>query len=355
MLYYVVCGVLLIGYLKKKKNENTVFCLLAIGIIGGMLFGIFFTPTELIKSIAESQARGHYESIYRNTSFATSEITLLSNGLYHVRVLVFAGNFGVGALNETVNLTLFHKIMSYSFAGINVLAILAAIVIIIKDNLTLPKSDGYRDFKRQERQRSLINQMLSIIVINVLIILFLSREEFIIYAADSLESAKDAAYYIGITNPYRMAVDAEISTQFGNFKIGANIYILLLYLILLGSAFAMILGKKYRRFKTKKYNYYCFVSFGLFLISMIGLCFSENLANINIGNLASGISPITTYTYFFAYSSTNVFLIYRIISCVTISGFYAFIIYHNFLKIKSEKIANNNKVNKIIDLTKKED
>ncbi len=347
MLYYITCSIFLIAYLRNKKNENIAFILFAIGIVGIMIFGIFLTPMELIKSIAESQAKVHYQSIYRNTSFVTNEVALLSNGLYYVRVLVYAGKFGVGALNETVKLTLFHKLASYTFVGINVLIVLSALVIIIKDNLSLPKSQDYRIFKKQERKTSIVNQMLSIIIVNVLIILFLSREEFIIYAAETMEVAKTSAYYIGITNPYRMAVNSDISTQFGNFKIGANIYIILLYITFLASAILMIISKKYRKYNPKKFNTFCFASLALFVVSTVGLCFSEFFANINIPNLAQSINQ---YTYFFAYSSTNAFLIYRIISCVTITGFYSFIIYHNFIRMNEEKKSvKNEKV--IIDFT----
>ncbi len=350
MLYYIVSCGFLIAYLKNKKNENIAFVLFAVGIVGIMIFGVFLTPIELIKSIAENQARIHYESIYRNTSFVTNEITLLSNGLYHVRVLVYAGKFGVGALNETVNLTLFHRLASYIFVGLNALTVVSALVIIIKDNLSLPKSKEFRVFKKQERQKSIVNQMLTIIIVNVLIILFLSREEFIIYAAESLEAAKTSAYYVGITNPYRMAVNSDISTQFGNYKIGANIYIILLYITFLASAVVMILSKKHRKFNPKKFNTYCFISWVLFAVSTFGLCFSEFFVNINIPNLAQSLESQTDYTYFFAYSSTNAFLIYRIISCVTITGFYSFIIYHNFIRLNEEKKAIKNK-NVIIDLT----
>ena len=126
--------------------------------------------------------------------------------------------------------------------------------------------------------------MLSIIIVNVLIILFLSREEFIIYAAETMETAKTSAYYIGITNPYRMAINSDISTQFGNFKIGANIYIILLYIIFLSSAILMIIGKKYKKYQPEKFNAFCFSSLALFLVSTIGLCFSEFFVNINIPN-----------------------------------------------------------------------
>lgn len=353
MLYFIACCGFLIAYLKKNKNENIAFVLFAVGIIGIMLFGVFLTPIELIKSIAENQAKNHYTSIYRNTSFVAKEITLLSNGLYYVRVLVYAGKFGVGALNETVKFTLFYKLASYTFVAINTTAVVSALVIIIKENLTLPKSQEFRIFKKQERQQSIINQMLSIIIINVLIILFLSREEFIIYAAESIETAKNAAFYIGITNPYRMAINSYISTQFGNYKIGINFYIILLYATLLTSAVIMIASKKYRKYQLEKFNTLCFISMLFFVIAMVGLCFSDFFVNINIPNLAEGLTAQTGYTYFFAYSSTSVFLIYRIISCVTITGFYSFIIYHNFLKLKAEKmIVKKKKV--IIDLTNEE-
>jgi len=350
MLYYIVSCGFLIAYLKNKKNENISFVLFAVGIVGIMLFGVFLTPIELIKSIAENQARIHYESIYRNTSFVTNEVTLLSNGLYHVRVLVYAGKFGVGALNESVNLTFFHKLASYTFVALNTFTVLSALVIIIKDNVSVPKTQEYRFFKKQERQKSIVNQMLSIIIVNFLIIIFLSREEFIIYAAESMEAAKTTAYYIGITNPYRMAINSEISTQFGNFKIGANIYIILLYITFLASAVVMLFSKKHRKFNPHKFNVFCFISWVLFVVSTIGLCFSEFFVNINIPNLSQGLDSYTNYTYFFAYSSTNVFLIYRIISCVTITGFYSFIIYHNFRRLKAEKAMVKNK-NVIIDLT----
>jgi hypothetical protein len=350
MLYYIACCIFLIAYLRNKKHENSAFILFAVGLVGIMIFGILLTPMELIKSIAEGQAKIHYQSIYRNTSFVASDVTLLSNGSYHVRVLVYAGKFGVGALNETVKLTIFHRLASYTFVSFNALIAISALVIIIKDNLTLPKSQDYRIFKKRERKNSIVNQMLSIIIVNVLIILFLSREEFIIYAAETMETAKTSAYYIGITNPYRMAINSDISTQFGNFKIGANIYIILLYIIFLSSAILMIIGKKYKKYQPEKFNAFCFASLALFLVSTIGLCFSEFFVNINIPNLAKNINQYTNYTYFFAYSSTNAFLIYRIISCVSITGFYSFIIYQNFIRIREEKRAIKNK-NVIVDLT----
>ena len=225
-------------------------------------------------------------------------MTLLSIFSSHFRVLVYAGKFGVGALNEPVKLTIFHRLASYTFVSFNALIAISALVIIIKDNLTLPKSQDYRIFKKRERKNSIVNQMLSIIIVNVLIILFLSREEFIIYAAETMETAKTSAYYIGITNPYRMAINSDISTQFGNFKIGANIYIILLiYYLPIFSNSDDNRKKNIKKYQPEKFNAFCFASLAPFWFLQLDM-FSKFFVNINIPNLAK-ISINIQITLFF--------------------------------------------------------